>query len=185
MKLKETFCAYVAPKKAAAKAPTPSAPASVGIVTLHVHLDPSFVQSPANPLAVTYSYSASATEAVNGVTNPISDLPSGILNLYSDGLLKCSISVGGPTTGGEYPVTYRPRAHTRSSPTIRQGRSVQPKRASSTSLRSRRRPPPPTGLGRSATGSVSMNGRRWKWSQSWSLRTEAPSPSSEKSRLPT
>ena len=105
VKIKETFCVYVAPN-AVAKAPTPNAPAPIGIVTLHARLDPSFAQSPANPLAVTYSYSANATEAVNGMTNPVSNLPSGILSLFSDGLLKCSMNVGGSTAGGQCPVTY-------------------------------------------------------------------------------
>jgi len=117
VKVREIFCVYVAPK-APAKAttpvtttpapttPTPSTPAAVPRVTPYAHLDPSFTQSPSNPLAVTYSYSASATETINGVTSPASNLPSGVLNLYSDGLLKCSINVGGSTTGGECPVTY-------------------------------------------------------------------------------
>lgn len=74
-------------------------------VTLHDRLDPSFKQSPSNPLAVTYSFSASATELVDGSERPTS-LPAGFLNLYSDGLLACSINVGGSVTGGECPVTY-------------------------------------------------------------------------------
>jgi hypothetical protein len=116
VKVRETVCVYVAPKKTPVKATTPAAttpapttpaPASPApIVTLHSHLDPSFVQDPSNPLAVTYSYSASATETINGTPSPNPNLPTGILNLYSDGLLKCSINVGGSTTGGECPVTY-------------------------------------------------------------------------------
>jgi hypothetical protein len=74
-------------------------------VTLHDRLDPSFKQSPTNPLAVTYSFSASASESVNGSERSTS-LPAGFLNLYSDGLLACSINVGGSVTGGECPVTY-------------------------------------------------------------------------------
>ncbi len=122
VKVRETFCVYVAPKKAAAKAPattppattttatpttpTPSTPAPVSLVTLHADLDPSFTQDSSNPLAVTYSYSASATETVNGVTKPTASLPPGVLNLYSEGLLKCSINVGGSITGGKCFVTY-------------------------------------------------------------------------------
>jgi hypothetical protein len=111
VKVKEAFCVYITPKETAAKAPatttpTHSSPTPVGLVTLHAHLDPSFVQSATNPLAVTYRYSASATETINGVPNPNPNLPSGVLNLHSDGLLVCSINVGGSTTGGECPVTY-------------------------------------------------------------------------------
>lgn len=76
------------------------------VVSLQAHLDPTFVQSPTNPLAVTYDYSASATETVNGVMQPAQALPTGILNLYSDGLLICSMNVGGATTGGLCPITY-------------------------------------------------------------------------------
>jgi hypothetical protein len=122
VKVRETFCVYIVPKKAPVTAttpagttltpttPTPASPAP--IVTLQAHLDPSFVQNPSNPLAVTYSYSASATETVDGVPKPTPSLPSGILNLYSDGLLKCSINVGGSTTGGECSVTSTIGAHT-------------------------------------------------------------------------
>lgn len=108
VKVRQTVCVYAAPKKAATTTttPTPSGPAPVRVVTLQAHLDPSFAQSPSNPLAVTYSYSASATETINGTPSPNPNVPTGILNLYSDGLLKCSINVGGSTTGGECPVTY-------------------------------------------------------------------------------
>ena len=126
VKIRETLCIYVTSKSAPIKsttpaatvpAPTPSTPtlpapslttptptisAPARTVTLHVHLDPSFVQSPTNPLAVTYHYSASAT--VGSENEP--SLPSGVLNLYSDGLLACSINVGDSVTGGECPVTY-------------------------------------------------------------------------------
>jgi len=124
VRVKETVCVYVAPKvNVITPPPRPKAPPLVAApltpitppstpapaipepaVTLRAHLDPSFVQSPSNPLAVTYSYSASATQAGNGSPEP--NLPAGVLNLYSEGLLKCSINVGGSTTGGECPVTY-------------------------------------------------------------------------------
>ncbi len=118
VKVRETLCVYVAPTKApittttsatpstsTVPAPipsTPTTPAPARTVTLHAHLDPSFVQSPTNPLAVTYHYSASATVGSENEPN----LPGGILNLYSDGLLACSINVGGSITGGECPITY-------------------------------------------------------------------------------
>ncbi len=91
-------------RTAPAPAPTtPAPPAPARAVTLHAQLDPSFVQSPTNPLAVTYFYSASATVGSENEPN----LPGGILNLYSDGLLACSINVGGSITGGECLVTYQ------------------------------------------------------------------------------
>ncbi len=75
--------------------------------TLQAHLDPTFTQDPTNPLAVTYSYSASATQQVTGgPVQPLSDLPSGVLELFSDGSLACSMNVGGATDGGDCPVTY-------------------------------------------------------------------------------
>lgn len=82
---------------------TPATP----VKHLQAHLDPSFVQSPTNPLAVTYSYSASATvtSAPAAAATP-AELPEGVLDLYSDGSLACSINVGGPNTGGRCPVTY-------------------------------------------------------------------------------
>jgi hypothetical protein len=67
-------------------------PASVVTLTA---LDPSFTQDPTNPLAVTYHDSASATTTTGGVSAPDPTLPAGILNLYNDGLLACSINVGG------------------------------------------------------------------------------------------
>ena len=82
------------------------ASAPVSGVGLFAHLDPSFVQNPTNPLDVTYSYSASATETEGGQTTPDSSLPSGILDLYSDGSLACSMNVGGSITGGTCEVVY-------------------------------------------------------------------------------
>jgi hypothetical protein len=109
IEVKETLCVYMPPKASGpaptTKAVTPTSPAlgpsepnsPTPAVTLRVHLDPSFKQNPSNPLNVTYTYSASASVAT---------LPAGILNLYSDGLLACSINVGGTATSGECPVTY-------------------------------------------------------------------------------
>jgi hypothetical protein len=105
----ETFCIHLtttAKPKTTAGTPTPAP--STRTVALHSHLDPSFVQSPSNPLAVTYAYSASATttDLADGATAAEPNLPEGFLDLYSDGLLACSMNVGGSVTGGECPVTY-------------------------------------------------------------------------------
>ena len=88
---------------AAAPAPAPGAP----VRQLKAHIDPSFVRDPADPLKVTYSYSASATltSAPAAAATP-AELPEGVLDLYSDGSLACSINVGGPNTGGQCPVAY-------------------------------------------------------------------------------
>ena len=105
----ETFCVHTVAKSKVpthAQPYTPATPPTRG-VALHSHLDPSFVQSPSNPLAVTYAYSASATTTNSeGTTTAEPNLPDGFLDLYSEGLLACSINVGGSTTGGECPVTY-------------------------------------------------------------------------------
>ena len=101
----------VAPFSPTPPAPTPPAPtppaAGPPMVSLYAHLDPSFTQSPTNPLAVTYFYSASASETTGGVTVAEPNLPSGVLELFSDGLLACAINVGGSTTSGLCPVTYK------------------------------------------------------------------------------
>lgn len=106
----ETFCVHTVAKSKVpthAQPYTPATPPPTRTVGLHSHLDPSFVQSPSNPLAVTYAYSASATTTNSeGTTSAEPNLPDGFLDLYSDGLLACSINVGGSTTGGECPVTY-------------------------------------------------------------------------------
>ena len=81
----------------------PQAPGHVETV-LHAHIDPSFVQSPTDPYKVTYQYSASATEGSSGTS--VASLPEGVLNLFSDGLLACSINVGGQVMGGECTVIY-------------------------------------------------------------------------------
>lgn len=80
---------------------------------LHAHLDPEYVQNPLNPFEVTYAYSASATQEVAGtaartaaVEEP-APLPSGVLSLYSDGMLECAINVGSGVEGSECPVTYQ------------------------------------------------------------------------------
>jgi large repetitive protein len=57
--------------------------------SLSVSLDPTFSQG-TTPYAVTYTASASATSG--GM--PLVQLPAGVLNFYSDGLLICSTAVG-------------------------------------------------------------------------------------------
>lgn len=96
----------------------PTAPVSAPAPTIQysTSVDPSFAQSATNPLAVTYSYSADATQSVGGqVTNLAStgQLPAGVLEFYSSDppessgeALICSINVGGAVTGGTCPVTY-------------------------------------------------------------------------------
>lgn len=83
-------------------APTPAPPPAV----LHAHLDPTFTRDRKDPLHVAYSYSASALTTQEGVLVANPTLPEGVLSLYTDGLLKCSINVGGTITGGECPVHY-------------------------------------------------------------------------------
>jgi hypothetical protein len=118
--VRETFCVRAASKMALPEVVAPitppapvlppstspiSAPAPGHVETvLHAHIDPSFVQSPNNPYKVTYQYSASASEGSSGT--PVASLPEGVLNLFSDGLLACSINVGGQVMGGECTVTY-------------------------------------------------------------------------------
>lgn len=120
-KVRETVCVYIAPKATPhISAPSTGSGSSTAVipqptpaVTIGAHLNPTFAQGPTNPLAVTYTYGASATQTVDGVTTPDTNLPPGILDLYSDGLLVCSINVGGSTTGGQCLVTYQTTgAHT-------------------------------------------------------------------------
>jgi hypothetical protein len=82
-------------------------------VKLHAHLDPTFVQDPLNPFHVTYDFSASASQesagtdqlAATAVEAPAT-LPAGVLALFSDGKLECSINVGGAIAASRCPVTY-------------------------------------------------------------------------------
>lgn len=83
-------------------APTPS-------YSYSSHVDPSFVQSPSNPMDVTYTFTADATETLGAAqfdTDQQGTLPGGILDLTSDGSLACSINVGGATDGGNCFVPY-------------------------------------------------------------------------------
>ncbi len=116
----ETFCVRLASKTVLPKVVSPITPPGPVVTppassvpapapghveaVLHAHIDPSFVQSPTDPYKVTYQYSASATEGSSGT--PVANLPEGVLNLFSDGLLACSINVGGQVMGGECTVTY-------------------------------------------------------------------------------
>lgn len=103
-------------KRKSASNPTPTAPGSP-TPTIHYQatVNASFTQAPANPLAVTYAYSADATETVGAQQVDLASqgqLPAGILNFYSQQtpggpqVLFCSMNVGGATTGGHCPVTY-------------------------------------------------------------------------------
>ncbi|HEY4452377.1 MAG TPA: hypothetical protein VGN13_12380 [Solirubrobacteraceae bacterium] len=110
-RIREVVCVYVAPKPATiAPAPkaTPVATAVPATIRLHTHLDPGFVQDPGNPLRVTYSFSASASQTMLATPRvaEAAPLPEGILDLYSDGVLACSINVGPSASEGECPVTY-------------------------------------------------------------------------------
>lgn len=75
-------------------------------IALGVSLDPLYTQSPNNPLVVTYNYSASATETLNGLTSPDPSLPPGTLYLYNDGSRVCSASVGDSVSSARCVVTY-------------------------------------------------------------------------------
>lgn len=103
-RVEQMWCVYRAPKPAA-KAPVPTpgvTPAGhVPAYRLHARLDPSFTQNPDNPTIVTYTYSASASVEGVGLAEDAPSLPEGVLSLYSDGLLACSMDVGGAITGGE------------------------------------------------------------------------------------
>jgi len=111
VKVRETVCVYVAPKPTVKTTPAPvTTPART--VKLHAHLDPSFTQDPSNPFEIAYSYSASASLQTAGAEAPEPNLPEGVLNLYADGLLACSINVGGNVTGGQCPTRETMGAHT-------------------------------------------------------------------------
>ena len=106
-------CVYVAPKIAVSGIPiqtnpatTTPAPAPTPVTNLAVHLDPSFVQSASNPLSVTYTASAAATQTVGNSQSQLASLPQGVLDFYSDGNLACSTNVGGDVTTTQCPVTY-------------------------------------------------------------------------------
>lgn len=79
-------------------------------ITYTTKVDPSFTQASDNPLQVTYSISAGADATTStGVTTDLAtvgQLPSGVLDFYSQGSLVCSINVGGATDGGPCTVTY-------------------------------------------------------------------------------
>jgi len=57
-------------------------------------------------LAVTFDFSASALIQYGNLKLEPAALPTGVLELFNDGLLTCSIDVGGAVTGGSCPVTY-------------------------------------------------------------------------------
>jgi hypothetical protein len=111
VRLRETVCARR--RTLLGKPPGHAAPSSVAPLSapakeerLYAHLDPTLRQSPANPLEVIYTYSAAADEANAGIVTPMAQVPAGVLSLYSDGLLICTLSVGGSLSEGTCPVTY-------------------------------------------------------------------------------
>jgi hypothetical protein len=85
-------------------------------IKLHAHLSPTHTRDPRDPFHVTYSYGASATRADGGGGASASTasasaaedapLPSGVLSLFSDGVLYCAVNVGGQAVGDECPVEY-------------------------------------------------------------------------------
>jgi hypothetical protein len=78
-------------------------------VSYSTSVDPTFTQSPTNPLEVTYAVSADAVETINGTTENLAttgQLPAGILNFFSQGTLECALNVGGSDDGGACTVTY-------------------------------------------------------------------------------
>lgn len=85
---------------------TTTTTAGAPAVALGITIDPSYTQDPTNPLKVTYSFSASATQTANGTTTPDPSLPQGVLNFFSDGSLACSDNVGGSVDSGTCTVTY-------------------------------------------------------------------------------
>jgi hypothetical protein len=94
-------------KTAISTTTTTSTPAPA--VSYSAKVDPSFTQSATNPLAVTYSYSADATETQDGQATDLAQtdqLPAGVLNFFNGGQLACSMNVGGATSSGACPVTY-------------------------------------------------------------------------------
>jgi hypothetical protein len=118
VKTHETICIYIAPKTFDSRGSSPPQSSSATIIQsptktihIHAHLDPSFIQNINQPNSVTYTFSASASVQTNTLSDlveaPEPNLPEGILNLYSDGLLACSIEVGGNISEGECPITYR------------------------------------------------------------------------------
>lgn len=107
-------CVYVAPKVVTTKAPIsiPTGPTASAGVTLGA-VDPTATQSPTDPLAITYAYSASASQVVNGLAQQVESLPTGVLELFTalspgqpTGLV-CSMNVGGSESGGNCNVEYQ------------------------------------------------------------------------------
>ncbi|MCU1490941.1 MAG: hypothetical protein JWM85_2346, partial [Acidimicrobiaceae bacterium] len=103
-------CVYVARKATvtlstapAATTTTTTSPPAAPKVSYAARVDPTYTQNPNNPFAITWAYSADATATLGNVTTDLAStaqLPSGVLNFYSDGLLSCSMNVGAGTSGG-------------------------------------------------------------------------------------
>lgn len=89
--------------------PTVTIPTPTPTISYSTGVDPTFVQSPTDPLNVTYTYDATALQTVNGVTTNLATtgtLPAGVLNFYNGSALTCSMNVGGATSSGTCAITY-------------------------------------------------------------------------------
>lgn len=133
VKIRYVACVYQAPKKATkttvttttlppskttaptttTTAPMPATTTQPPPPTVLGAVDPTFTQSPLDPLAITFQYSASASQVVNGLAQSLSSIPTGVLELFSAlsptapvGLV-CSMNVGGTTTGGNCNVEFQ------------------------------------------------------------------------------
>lgn len=106
---KVTLWLKVKPVKAATVTLTAPAVTPAPVPRYATKVDPTFVQSPTNPLAVTYSYSADATQTQGAQVQDLAQvdqLPAGILNFYNGGALACSTNVGGATSSASCSITY-------------------------------------------------------------------------------
>jgi hypothetical protein len=95
LRIRRTFCVRRRSGPAAAQ------PAAI---VSQVHLAP-LAQTPNEPLRVTYSFSATASEQAGSTKKPVA-LPKGVVELFDGGNLVCAVNVGGAVTGGSCPVTY-------------------------------------------------------------------------------
>lgn len=104
-------CVYVGTTKIIVSSPTVTIPvatvttpvvtAPVGSAIARATIDPAYAQNPANPLDVTFTYSAGESQG---------PLATGVLNLFwgtaQSQTLACSLNVGGPVTGGTCEVIF-------------------------------------------------------------------------------
>jgi hypothetical protein len=95
LRVRRTFCV---------RRPSGPAAAQPGAIVTQVHLGPP-AQTPNEPLRVTYSFSATASEQAGATKKPVA-LPKGVIELFDAGNLLCAVNVGGAVTGGNCPATY-------------------------------------------------------------------------------